>query len=459
MTGSSWAPAAPDPTTCSEVWLPPKPTAAVLDAARRLGRVTLAPVLAAFATLLLSESRRRGLDRLAFLARDGHFLMTVTDLVAAGASITSPQLLYVHLTRRSTALAAAGHLQAPELSLAAGVRAGAATWGSALAYYGIDGDAAGELLASIGAKETSLLPHGSQLAGLIEHDHWQSQVRSLARQRRDLLAAYLRQSRLADGSSAAIVDIGWRATIQHNLMRLAATINDAPCPAGLYLGLWADDPGAIPTGLDCTGLITDLRRRRRLDEAGAWYVACLLEAICRADEGTTVGYRCAGNTVVPILAGPGPARSAESRSQEVVAQVRAGVIEGIAERHFLTSANNLQLRSDAQRRLLRLAFFPDAGEIVVASHLVHTEGHAPDWSSPLVLDDRPNPLLTPRRWLAGLASPWRGGYVMATGRGAAHLHRGLESLLIMAPPGLRQSIRRFALGLATSRHRLIRPRR
>jgi len=158
----------------------------VLDAARRLGRVTLAPVLAAFATLLLSESRRRGLDRLAFLARDGHFLMTVTDLVAAGASITSPQLLYVHLTRRSTALAAAGHLQAPELSLAAGVRAGAATWGSALAYYGIDGDAAGELLASIGAKETSLLPHGSQLAGLIEHDHWQSQVRSLARQRRDL---------------------------------------------------------------------------------------------------------------------------------------------------------------------------------------------------------------------------------------------------------------------------------
>jgi len=171
-------------------------------------------------------------------------------------------------------------------------------------------------------------------------------------------------------------------------MRLAATINDAPCPAGLYLGLWADDPGAIPTGLDCTGLITDLRRRRRLDEAGAWYVACLLEAICRADEGTTVGYRCAGNTVVPILAGPGPARSAESRSQEVVAQVRAGVIEGIAERHFLTSANNLQLRSDAQRRLLRLAFFPDAGEIVVASHLVHTEGHAPDWSSPIVLDDR-----------------------------------------------------------------------
>jgi hypothetical protein len=80
----------------------------------RLGQATLAPVFAAFAELLLAESRRRGFDRLAFLARDGYFLKIVTECIAA--SSTSPQLIYAHLTRRSTSLAAAGRLQTREIA-------------------------------------------------------------------------------------------------------------------------------------------------------------------------------------------------------------------------------------------------------------------------------------------------------------------------------------------------------
>lgn len=427
-----------------------EPTAAVLEAAYELGRITLAPVLAAFATLLLLESRRRGLKRLTFLARDGHFLMTVTERISA-ASATAPQMAYVHLTRRSTALAAAGRLEARELAATAGLRADGTTWGSALAYYGIDDEAAIELLSTVDADATAPLPQTLQIARIIDREAWRSQVAFLAEQRRKLLAGYLREAGLADGT-AAIVDIGWRATIQRNLMQLATTVAGVRCPAGLYLGLWADDPGTIPTELDCTGLLSDQRRHRRLAEAGAWYAAFLLEAICRADEGTTVGYCRAHNTVEPVLAGPSAARSAESRTQNVVARIRKGILNGVAEWQSMPPPANHCLRQDAQRQLLRLAFFPDAGEIAVASHLVHTEGHAPNWSTPLVAVDRPNPFLSPRRWLAGLGSPWRAGYVRASaGVAGASLFAGGEALLIAAPPALRATLQSAARRYASRR--------
>jgi hypothetical protein len=442
LTPSSLPPATHASTTPSSPATP-----AVLDAAYRLGQATLAPVFAAFAELLLAESRRRGFDRLAFLARDGYFLKIVTECIAA--SSTSPQLIYAHLTRRSTSLAAAGRLQTREIADTASVRAGVTTWGSALASYGIEGDEAAELLTATDTAASAPLPCTAQIAQVVDRDCWRTRIESLARQRRELLVGYLHQIGLANGNGAALVDIGWRATIQHNLARVAATVDGVSCPAGIYLGLWTEGTATPPLGLDCTGLLADQRRHRRLDEAAAWHAAFLLEAICRADEGTTIGYCHADGTVNPVLAGPSSARSAESGSQAVVARIRAGALDGVREWPHAAVTDARQLRQNAQRQLLRIAFFPHPSEIAVASHLVHTESQAPDWSTPLIASDRPNPLLAPRRWLAGLASPWRTGYVRASaGIAGAALFASGEALLVATPPALRATLQRTARRIA-----------
>ena len=114
-------------------------------------------------------------------------------------------------------------------------------------------------------------------------------------------------------------------------------------------------------------------------------------------------------------------------------------------------------RAPARKRLLdastlsipgALAFFPTGDEIEAVSGLAHTEGHVTSWSRPLIDAERPSPVFSPRRWLGGLTSPWRSGYVMATGgRVLASLFVALESLLV-AFPWLRKRLRKAALASA-----------
>ena len=70
------------------------------------------------------------------------------------------------------------------------------------------------------------------------------------------------------------------------------------------------------------------------------------------------------------------------------------------------------------------------------------------WSAPLIASPLHRPWGSPRAWMAGLASPWRTGYLMATGgvllAGAYAL---LEAALLAAPAhwrtALRDAARRF----------------
>jgi hypothetical protein len=128
------------------------------------------------------------------------------------------------------------------------VRAGVTTWGSALASYVLK-----EMkLLNCSPPPTPLrpppLPCTAQIAQVVDRDCWRTRIESLARQRRELLVGYLHQIGLANGNGAALVDIGWRATIQHNLARVAATVDGVSCPAGIYLGLWTEGTATPPLG-------------------------------------------------------------------------------------------------------------------------------------------------------------------------------------------------------------------
>jgi hypothetical protein len=427
-----------------------------VDLARKIGQEILGPIFTGWGHLLLRAASRRRLRRMFFVARDGFLLQQVcAELLKLEDLEEPPSLEYLHLSRRSTLLPARGTIDAEGIESALAVRAGELTLASLLEYHGIVEEHYLPVLGDLDTTpETPVISprQGLQLLKVAELGTLMEV--EAAEQRAALLDFLLAGHDIASGS-AALVDIGWRGSIQRNLSQALLSIPHLAPPAGLYLGLWREDGAAAALPRDAEGLLGDLRRGRTLHESAPWQASLLLEAICRADEGSTQCFHMIDGRGAPIIANSlGQARSAERAGNKLAEAVREGIVDHIqhhAHEDRWRCAEAAVLRHELQACLLRLAFFPSPEEIRLGEHLVHSESHDLRWNAPLVLPRPAHPLRSPRQWLAGLASPWRGGYVMATSRFAARIHRSAESILIALPPRSRENVRRVALRLAQSR--------
>lgn len=415
--------------------------------AKGFGYTTLGPIVIAFAHLLLRAARRREVRRLMFVARDGQLLQSATRIVAEATGTSHEFAMgYLHLSRRATRLAATGQITEETISEAMAVRAGPLTVGKLLESHGISpaqlpprlfGDPQRPIDNRVAVERITALLSDEEVTALIEHE---------GRKQRALIVRYLRQEGLRN-EPWSIVDVGWRGTIQRNLARIVE--GTTPSPSGLYLGLIAD----ADRPAQAEGILSDCHERgRTLREAAAWHASLLLESVFRADEGTTVGYVDSGKGVQPVLAEVGPARAAEIACEPLASNIREGILQYVhtyAGYAPIVASTDQALRSRAQTSLLRLAFFPTREQLALAKHLVHTESHAPDWSMPLVIPPPRNPVTAPRAWLRGLSSPWRAGYVAASGGTAlAAANAIFQAALLRLPCAAERTVARVARRLA-----------
>lgn len=407
------------------------------EKAYRLGHDVLGRVFASFARILVHEASRRGIDRLVFLARDGHLLLQATaGLLDAGNESTRPELAYVRVSRRVAALAALQELDAKALEAGSSVRSGESTLRKCLEYHGLDCAQLTPWLDRHGLA-ADLAPSLEAIQPLLSDPGFRQTVANQAAQQRTLLHRYLSQEGALSVTAAAWVDIGWRATIQRQFATAFGESSHIHSMPWFYFALW-NEHGPPPHPRDAKGLISDQRRGHGLLEASPRHLAHLLEAIGRADEGTTIGYELNGGIVAPLLLDD-TRRQAEIKGNELAERIRAGILDRVgqlaADPKWYRQTDD-RLRLVAQSTLLRLAFFPTAGEIAIGRQLSHTEGHASDWHTPLILAG-PHPLRTPRLWLAGMASPWRGGYVSASGGPAlAAAYFAFEAMLSVLPTSI-----------------------
>lgn len=404
------------------------------DMAYRLGHDVLGPVFASFARILVHEASRRGIARLVFLARDGHLLLQATaGLLDAANECARPELAYVRVSRRVAALAALQELDAKALEAGASVRSGEPTLRKSLEYLGLDCAPLAPWLDRHGLA-ADLAPSPAALQRLLADHGFRQVVANQATEQRMLLHRYLAQEGALSAIPAAWVDIGWRATIQRHFDSAFVDSRSIDSMPWFYFALW-DEHGPPPQPRDAIGLIGDQRRGNGLLEASPRHLAHLLEAICRADEGTAIGYELNGETVVPRLL-DGKGRQAEVAGNELAECIRAGILDRVrqlgADPKWHRQTDD-RLRAVAQSTLLRLAFFPNSEEIAIGRQLSHTEGHASDWHASLILAGQ-HPLRSPRSWLAGMASPWRGGYVAASGGPAlAAAYFAFEAVMSVLP--------------------------
>lgn len=408
----------------------------------RFGHDQLGPVFAAFARLLDAAARRDGVRRLVFIARDGEFLREVQHAWQQATGVQPAlELHYARLSRRSTQLLRYERIDAAAVSDAVAVRAGAPTAASLLRFLGVDVDALPEALQlAVAAATPQTLP---QLTATSAFQQQLDQQREcLFRQ----LRAYLCDWGVPGAADVALVDIGWQGSI-------VRTLQQALCAPGerlrLYqLGHWSEALPLPDTPAAIEGLLGDWRRARSLREAAVYQLGLLLEAVCREHAPPVIGYDGLA-PVIPRLADAAPGADSERDNAAWREPIRAGILAAVQAAARVPAAGGpAAWRSAAQRRLFGLAYFPNAAAREAAAGLRHGEGHVAGWSVALIVSPLPRPWRSPRAWVAGLASPWRAGYLMATGGTLfAGLYALLEAALLAAPPhwrtGLRDLARRF----------------
>lgn len=426
------------------------------DPAFSLGYRTLGPIFVTFSRLLFRQASRDGVQQLAFVARDGDLLLRVAQtLVEKGKNAGGLALRYVHLSRRAAACCSPdlrtlqSDPEAAEQVIAAlrSIRGHGTLMESFQSYYNLPSEVISR------HKQRLHLQNGDEtdVRQLFSDNFAIKELEDAFAPMRDRLRRYLIQENVLSGRTA-LVDIGWRGSLQ-KIIESESKLLGLPAPRGYYLGLW--DEGSRTFAANSSGLICDQRRGRSLYEGSAWHTAFLLEALCRARHGIVAGFNeDADGSIQPVHVETGKTREAERESEYTQSRVQNGVLayaRWFAESYAIAATDESAIRREAQRLLYKLAFFPSREEREIGRSLVHSEPTSDNSAMWLIAD----PGVGFRGWLLGLRSPWKAGYIRATGgRVAAVIYSGVEGLLAQLPPGTKPAIRRLlaAVNIISSVH-------
>jgi FMN phosphatase YigB (HAD superfamily) len=261
------------------------------------GAVVAAPLLTGFVLWVLIEARRRGLQRLYFLSRDGQILQRIATRLTAWLDWTI-DARYLYASRQSLFLPSI-------LEFGDSVRdwlledASDTTLRAVLSRIEMDNPAEAATLSEAGFSPTMwdqrLQAEGAaRLRALTHRRDFIERVAARAGARRELLLDYLVQEGCTEGTTFALVDIGWKGRLQRCIAQAMSVL-----------------PGCSPERL--IGFYFGLSRRPDPAAAGQLidYVkaplpnAALLETFVKADHGSVRRFqRSADGSVGPELTAP-----------------------------------------------------------------------------------------------------------------------------------------------------------
>ncbi|MDQ7013294.1 MAG: hypothetical protein Q9O74_05275 [Planctomycetota bacterium] len=253
--------------------------------------LSLAPAYIAFARHIVEHAE--AFDRVYFLSREGWMFMRMYHRIAAALGVRSkkPRGTYLAVNRRLSFLASMDGLTQPEI---------ARIW----AQY--PGQSLRRLLRNLCLPEDIFFHlaarHGltdpdkpirrprehAEFGAFVRDEHVQRAFELHRDELRGLLTGYLEQRGFFEADRVALVDIGWKGSIQTNLHRAVRGREDCPEMHGMYFGL-DHKPGMDAPGSTKHGFYCDTR-------VGDWLSECLLthnsvfEMFATAPHGTVGGY-------------------------------------------------------------------------------------------------------------------------------------------------------------------------
>ncbi|MHB9155900.1 MAG: HAD family hydrolase [Endomicrobiales bacterium] len=257
---------------------------------RDIGASLAGPLLLGYVQWVLSQARKRGLQRLYFLSRDGQVLLEIARRLNAIAD-QGMELRYLYGSRQAWHLPAVESTRPEELDWLFEADP-LLTLRIFSRRAGLEPDTvAGELSRVTGRQWDKDTPLGAAgitlLRDRLAGSAIPGQIRSQAQKARAAAQKYFKQEGLVEGKAFGMVDLGWKGSLQDSLQKILASSAVPPAVSGFYFGLNCSvteagnstkaafffSPGAPP-------LVLHTGRR----------FANILEVFTAADHGTTESY-------------------------------------------------------------------------------------------------------------------------------------------------------------------------
>lgn len=252
----------------------------------------LAPAFIGFTHYIIEQARALGLERLLFLSREGLTFLRLYRRIVRVLGLDAPPAVYLGVSRASTFLPSMQRLDMPELERM---------------WRQYDRQSMERLLRNLSLPAGEFLPLAvrcgfTDCAASIEdprtHEPFtrfladpevQTRFTTHRDRARELLHGYMRAKGGFSVSSVGLVDIGWKGSIQDNLVHSLTGITDAPRVHGLYFGL------VLPFGNDDvrspkSAYLTDSRRGNWIEQV-ILHNGPVFEMFSSAPHGTVTGYR------------------------------------------------------------------------------------------------------------------------------------------------------------------------
>ena len=267
------------------------------DAEAAACRYVWGPVLGSFVRWILLWAQGHGIRRLYFLARDGYFMYQAAELFCQAFQIPLA-CRYVSCSRYSLRLPLLyfNHAEALSYIWRKGLHV---TPTVILKRAGLSPaqqkSVADRLFPGIGMEERLSDEVLLLLQKALSEDAFFLECMDRRSQKEaPLLAGYLRQEGLLDGTPDLMIDSGWLGSMQQTLNQALLQLGRKQPLSGCYWGLY-DHPRNIESGEYASCFFSP---EKNLKEK-VFFNNCLFEAVYTAPHGTTLFYRKEGSYYMP----------------------------------------------------------------------------------------------------------------------------------------------------------------
>lgn len=368
--------------------------------ARHFGYIYAGPVFVSMMQWLEREIGERKIAKMYFLSREGKFLQQCWD---EWHSQSLPATHYLHVSRKSTLLP---HLYSQlqetqnedfatlvELSLTNKLL----TVSQLLKELGLTSPQRKKIYDKYSLRANQIIsrPFPLNIRSVID-EVVPIQVQS----QYQLLVDYLHQEGMTSGS-VALIDIGWKGTMQIALQKVLTSAGESPHLVGFYAGLSKESPLTIQQAVGCffSG------ERAEKNEILLTGFRELFETLCMPNEGTTLLYAKARGSVIPIL----DQSETQAEARVTIDEYQQGILE------FIRSFRNSPYRdevipSDEAFKVLAHEFYNPSAQLLHLFAAIQTYDHGE--ITPVAQHYPLRMYLHPRVLLKTFFdSPWRVGWI------------------------------------------------
>ncbi len=395
------------------------------DVRYEVGFRIVGPVLANFVHQVLERIKREDISLALFPAREGFVLKSIFDrlkpVVLPDRDVRSE---YAFLTRKAIYSASIDHIGVREIRI--GLWSLEPTIRTLLKRFNLTPDDFGDVARECRIKSIDYHVgdpfRDHEFLQFVRHPKVLDAVREKQRETKRILEKYIDQLGFWDADRAALVDVGWRGTVQDAMTWAFLGHPDWPRLFGYYLAFIGDRPFVRNAVSSYEGLIFHLN----LDPEGrapiTRYVE-IFELATRAPHPTTLELREDPDTgeVVPVFQDTdNPNYQRERADRDLLTAFQAGIFDSVdayARLIPFQTADAAEYARIAVQRLDRFLRLPRAEEGRAFARFYHSE----DFGNDIIMqdpDERPRPGRTRSlsQWMGVMdRSLWPEGLVASYG--------------------------------------------